>query len=198
MSEMARNASPDNSPEDQNLQAQDHGQDDEPDGGHRAATARAKTLRAMLDQMQQMFENMRSAPGRTRKPGQTRDAQADRRNSRNFLRDQQALRDGTFPQLTQEGPSRASEGGATNRRQIQDLQGQQDQDQDGSNAPDQGDKDKKSDRTEQGQDQGRTRANRSSKIASGTARPPRRIAAQAEKPRDEGREGLRRRGQGRR
>src|SRR6202042_163406 len=60
MSEMARNAPPDSSPEDQNQQAQDldkmmNQMEDAARNGSR------EDAQAMLDQMQQMFENMQSA-----------------------------------------------------------------------------------------------------------------------------------------
>ena len=77
MSEMARN-SPDSSPEDQNLQAQDLDKmmDQMEDAARNGSREDAQ---AMLDQMQEMFENMRSAQRWPGKPGRTRDAQADRR-----------------------------------------------------------------------------------------------------------------------
>ncbi len=78
MSEMARNSPPDSNPEDQNLQAQDLDKliDQMEDTARNGSREDAQ---AMLDQMQEMFENMRSAQDEPGKPGRTRDAQADRR-----------------------------------------------------------------------------------------------------------------------
>ena len=77
MSEMARN-SPDSSPEDQNVQSKD--MDKMMDQMEEAArNGSREDAQAMLDQMQEMFENMRSAQDGPGKPGRARDAEADRR-----------------------------------------------------------------------------------------------------------------------
>ena len=94
MSEMARNSQPDSNPEDQNLQAQDldkllNQMEDTARNGSR------EDAQAMLDQMQEMFENMRSA-----REGQESPADREMRKQigelEKLLRDQQKLRDDTF------------------------------------------------------------------------------------------------------
>ena len=93
MSEMARN-SPDSSPEDQNVQSKDMDKmmDQMEDAARNGSREDAQ---AMLDQMQEMFENMRSAQ-------EDQDSPADREMRKQIgeleklLRDQQALRDDTF------------------------------------------------------------------------------------------------------
>ena len=67
----------DRSPEESNQEAQDL--DKLMDRMEEAArNGTREEAEAMLDQMQEMFENMRSAEENARKPGRTGDAQADR------------------------------------------------------------------------------------------------------------------------
>ena len=147
MSEMARNAPPDSSPEDQNLQAQDldkmMNQMEEA-----ARNGSREDAQAMLDQMQEMFENMRSAQDGQESPGE-REMRKQIGELEKLLRDQQALRDDTF---RSDQKDRARKRARRNQSSPdQDMQGQR-QDQDGSNAPDQGDNDSDQD-DKQGQDQ---------------------------------------------
>ena len=93
MSEMARSA-PDANPEDQNLQAQDldkllNQMEDTARNGSR------EDAQAMLDQMQEMFENMRSAQDGEESPAE-REMRKQIGELEKLLRDQQALRDDTF------------------------------------------------------------------------------------------------------
>ena len=147
MSEMARNSPPDSNAEDQNLQAQDLDKllDQMEDSARNGSREDAQ---AMLDQMQEMFENMRSA-----REGQESPADREMRKQigelEKLLRDQQKLRDDTFRSDQKDHARRRARRNQSDPLQ-QDLQGQQDQD--GSNAPDQGDND--SDQADnQGQDQ---------------------------------------------
>ncbi len=147
MSEMARNSPPDSNAEDQNLQAQDLNKllDQMEDTARNGSREDAQ---AMLDQMQEMFENMRSA-----REGQESPADREMRKQigelEKLLRDQQKLRDDTFRSDQKDRAHRRAGRNQSDPGQ-QDLQGQQDQD--GSNAPDQGDND--SDQADnQGQDQ---------------------------------------------
>jgi uncharacterized protein (TIGR02302 family) len=151
MSEMARNSQPDSNPEDQNLQAQDLNKllDQMEDSARNGSREDAQ---AMLDQMQEMFENMRSGRDAQENPAE-REMRKQIGELEKLLRDQQALRDDTFRSdqkdrvrkrapRNQSAPEQDSQG--------QDSQGQPDQD--GSNAPDQSDND--SDQSDkQGQDQ---------------------------------------------
>ncbi len=148
MSEMARNSRPDSNPEDRNLQAQDLDKmldkmEDMARNGSR------EDAQAMLDQMQEMFENMRSAQDGQESPAE-REMRKQIGELEKLLRDQQALRDDTF---RSDQKDRARKRAQRNQSAPgQDSQGQQDQDQDSSNAPDQGDND--SDQSDkQGQDQ---------------------------------------------
>ena len=135
MSEMARNSRPDNNAEDQNLQAQDLDKllDQMEDSARNGSREDAQ---AMLDQMQEMFENMRSA-----REGQESPADREMRKQigelEKLLRDQQKLRDDTFRSDQKDHARRRARRNQSDPGQ-QDLQGQ---DQDGSNAPDQGDND---------------------------------------------------------
>jgi uncharacterized protein (TIGR02302 family) len=158
MSEMARNSPPDSSnPDDQNLQAQDL--DKLLDQMEETArNGSREDAQAMLDQMQEMFENMRGA-----REGQESQAEREMRKQigelEKLLRDQQKLRDDTFRSDQKDRARKQAQ-----RNQLppgqQDLQGQQDQ-EDGSNAPDQGDNDsdqadnqgKDQDQADQGQPQ---------------------------------------------
>ena len=136
MSEMARNSPPDSNAEDQNLQAQDLDKllDQMEDSARNGSREDAQ---AMLDQMQEMFENMRSA-----REGQESPADREMRKQigelEKLLRDQQKLRDDTFRSDQKDHARRRARRNQSDPLQ-QDLQGQQDQD--GSNAPDQGDND---------------------------------------------------------
>ncbi|HEY1863200.1 MAG TPA: TIGR02302 family protein [Roseiarcus sp.] len=145
MNEMARN-SPNSNPEDQKLQAQDLDKmmDQMEDTARNGSREDAQ---AMLDQMQEMFENMRSA-----QEGQESPAEREMRKQigelEKLLRDQQALRDDTFRSDQKDRARKRSQRNQSPGQQ--DFQGQQDQDS--SNAPDQGDSD--SDQSDQqGQDQ---------------------------------------------
>ena len=147
MSEMARNSQPDTNAEDQNLQAQDLNKllDQMEDTARNGSREDAQ---AMLDQMQEMFENMRSA-----REGQESPADREMRKQigelEKLLRDQQKLRDDTFRSDQKDRARKRAQRNQTMPGQ-QDLQGQPDQE--GSNAPDQGDND--SDQADnQGQDQ---------------------------------------------
>ncbi len=94
MSEMARSAEPNASPDDQNLQAQDLDKllDRMEDTARNGAREDAQ---AMLDQMQEMFENMRSAREGEESPAE-REMRKELGELEKLLRDQQALRDDTF------------------------------------------------------------------------------------------------------
>ena len=94
MSEMARNAEPNASPDDQNLQAQDLDKllDRMEDTARNGAREDAQS---MLDQMQEMFENMRSAREGEESPAE-REMRKEIGELEKLLRDQQALRDDTF------------------------------------------------------------------------------------------------------
>ena len=95
MSEMARNSQPDsNPPEDQNLQAQDLNKllDQMEDTARNGSREDAQ---AMLDQMQEMFENMRSGRDAQESPAE-REMRKQIGELEKLLRDQQALRDDTF------------------------------------------------------------------------------------------------------
>ena len=187
MSEMARNSQPDTNAEDQNLQAQDLNKllDQMEDTARNGSREDAQ---AMLDQMQEMFENMRSA-----REGQESPADREMRKQigelEKLLRDQQKLRDDTFRSDQKDRARKRAQRNQTMPGQ-QDLQGQQDQE--GSNAPDQGDND--SDQADnQGQDQDGPGPAAAWGSPAGAARPARRIEAQAQELGHEGREGLRRR-----
>ena len=152
MSEMARNSQPDsNPPENQNLQAQDLNKllDQMEDTARNGSREDAQ---AMLDQMQEMFENMRSGRDAQESPAE-REMRKQIGELEKLLRDQQALRDDTFrsdqkDRVRKRAPRNQS--APEQDLQGQDLQGQPDQD--GSNAPDQSDDDfDQSDK--QGQDQ---------------------------------------------
>ena len=186
MSEMARN-SPDSSPEDQNVQSQDLDKmmDQMEDAARNGSREDAQ---AMLDQMQEMFENMRSAQDDQESPAE-REMRKQIGELEKLLRDQQALRDDTFRSDQKDRARKRARRNQASPDQ-QDLQGQPDQD--GSNAPDQGDNDSDQD-DKQGQDQADKGATAARRSPAGAARPSRRIAAQAQEPRHEGREGLRRR-----
>jgi uncharacterized protein (TIGR02302 family) len=157
MSEMARNSPPmDTNAQDQNLQAQDLDRllDQMEDTARNGSREDAE---AMLDQMQEMFENMRSAREAQESPGE-REMRKQIGELEKLLRDQQKLRDDTFRSDQRDRARRRAR-----RNQMapgqRDFQGQQDQE--GSNAPDQGDNDsneadnQNQDQADQGQaDQG--------------------------------------------
>ena len=136
MSEMARNTQPDANAQDQNLQAQDLDKlldkmEDTARNGSR------EDAQAMLDQMQEMFENMRSARDGEESPGE-REMKKQIGELEKLLRDQQALRDDTF-RSDQRDHARKR---AHKQRAPQGDDGQQAQpNEDGSNAPDEGDND---------------------------------------------------------
>jgi uncharacterized protein (TIGR02302 family) len=94
MSEMARNSAPDANAKDQNLQAQDLDKllDQMEDTARNGSREDAQ---AMLDQMQEMFENMRSARDSEESPGE-REMRKQIGELEKLLHDQQALRDDTF------------------------------------------------------------------------------------------------------
>jgi uncharacterized protein (TIGR02302 family) len=145
MSEMARN-SPDSNPEDQNVQSKDldkmmNQMEDAARNGSR------EDAQAMLDQMQEMFENMRSAQDDKESPAD-REMRKQIGELEKLLRDQQALRDDTFRSDQKERARKRARRNQSSPDQ-QDSQGQPDQD--GSNAPDQDDSDSGQDK--QGQDQ---------------------------------------------
>src|SRR5208282_5796863 len=91
---MARNAAPNANPDDQKLQSQDLDKllDRMEDTARNGAREDAE---AMLDQMQEMFENMRSARESEDSPGE-REMRKQIGELEKLLRDQQALRDDTF------------------------------------------------------------------------------------------------------
>ena len=134
MSEMARSA-PDANPEDQNLQAQDldkllNQMEDTARNGSR------EDAQAMLDQMQEMFENMRSAQDGEESPAE-REMRKQIGELEKLLRDQQALRDDTFRSDQRDRARKRA-----HNRAAPGQDGQQAQpDEDGSNAPDEGDND---------------------------------------------------------
>ena len=146
MSEMARN-SPDRSPEDQNVQSKDLDKmmDQMEDAARNGSREDAQ---AMLDQMQEMFENMRSAQDDKESPAE-REMRKQIGELEKLLRDQQALRDDTFRSDQKERAHKRARRSQSSPDQ-QDSQGQPDQD--GSNAPDQGDNDSDQD-DKQGQEQ---------------------------------------------
>jgi uncharacterized protein (TIGR02302 family) len=135
MSEMARN-SPDSSPDDQNVRSQDLDKmmDQMEDAARNGSREDAQ---AMLDQMQEMFENMRSAQDDKESPAE-REMRKQIGELEKLLRDQQALRDDTFRSDQKERARKRGRRSQSSPDQ-QDSQGQPDQD--GSNAPDQGDND---------------------------------------------------------
>ena len=145
MNEMARNSEPDANPEDQNLQAQDL--DKLLDQMEETArNGSREDAQAMLDQMQEMFENMRSSRDAQESPGE-REMRKQIGELEKLLRDQQALRDDTF---RSDQKDRARKRAQRNRSAPgQDMQGQPDQD--GSNSPDQSDNDSDSDQQDQDQ-----------------------------------------------
>jgi uncharacterized protein (TIGR02302 family) len=148
MSEMARNAQPDRNSEDQNLQAQDldkmMNQMEEA-----ARNGSREDAQAMLDQMQEMFENMRSAQDDKESPGE-REMRKQIGELEKLLRDQQALRDDTFRSDQKDRARKRAQRNQSSPGQDQDSQSQPDQD--GSNAPDQSDNDSDQD-DKQDQDQ---------------------------------------------
>jgi uncharacterized protein (TIGR02302 family) len=150
MSEMARNSKPDSNAQDQSLQAQDL--DKMMDQMEESArNGSREDAQAMLDQMQEMFENMRSA-----QEGQESPAEREMRKQigelEKLLRDQQALRDDTFRSDQKDRARKRAQRDQSSPGQ-QDLQGQPDQD--GSNLPDQGDNDS-GQSGKQDQDQGQS------------------------------------------
>ncbi len=142
---------------------------------------------AMLDQMQEMFENMRSAEEDEESPAeQEMRKQMDELGK--LLRDQQALRDETFRSDQRDRERKRAQGRA--RPPEQDEQAQPD-DNGPSTDLDQGETDSKPDEGEANPDGPQLEQRQRD-----AARPPGRIAAHAEEPWHEGREGIRRRGKG--
>src|ERR1700733_14298545 len=133
MSEMARN-SPDSSPEDQNVQSKDMDKmmDQMEDAARNGSREDAQ---AMLDQMQEMFENMRSAQDDQESPAE-RETRKQIGELEKLLRDQQALRDDTF-RSDQKDRARKRARRSQSSPDQQDSQGQPDQD--GSTPPDESD-----------------------------------------------------------
>ena len=150
MSEMARNSPPmDMNAEDQNLRAQDLDKllDQMEDTARNGSRQDAE---AMLDQMQEMFENMRSAREAQESPGE-RAMRKQIGELEKLLRDQEKLRDDTFSSEQRDRARRRSRRNPMAPGQ-QDFLGQQDQE--GSNAPDQDDNGSdQADNQAQGQDQ---------------------------------------------
>jgi uncharacterized protein (TIGR02302 family) len=148
MSEMARNA-PDSKPEDQNVQSKDMDKmmDQMEDSARNGSREDAQ---AMLDQMQEMFENMRNAQEDQESPAD-REMRKQIGELEKLLHDQQALRDDTF---RSDQKDRARKRSQRNQQSApdQDQDSQSQPDQDGSNAPDQGDNDSNQG-DKQGQDQ---------------------------------------------
>jgi uncharacterized protein (TIGR02302 family) len=135
MSEMARSA-PDANPEDQNLQAQDldkllNQMEDTARNGSR------EDAQAMLDQMQEMFENMRGAQDGEESPAE-REMRKQIGELEKLLHDQQALRDDTFRSDQRDRARKRA-----HNRVAPGQDGQQAQpDEDGSqNSPDDSDND---------------------------------------------------------
>ena len=150
MNEMARNAKPDNNAQDQNLQAQDL--DKMMDQMEESArNGSREDAQAMLDQMQQMFENMRSAQDDQESPAD-REMRKQIGELEKLLHDQQALRDDTFRSDQKERARKRAQRNQQAPGQDQDSQAQSDQD--GSNAPDESDNDSdqsdKQDQADQG------------------------------------------------
>jgi hypothetical protein len=135
MSEMARNNQPDANAQDQNLQAQDLDKllDQMED---KARNGSREDAQAMLDQMQEMFENMRSARDGEESPGE-REMRKQIGELEKLLHDQQALRDDTFRSDQRDRTRKRAHNRAAPGQDDQQAQ----PDEDGSNAPDQGDND---------------------------------------------------------
>ena len=135
MSEMARNDQPDANAQDQNLQAQDLDKllDQMED---KARNGSREDAQAMLDQMQEMFENMRSARDGEESPGE-REMRKQIGELEKLLHDQQALRDDTFRSDQRDRTRKRAHNRAAPGQNDQQAQ----PDEDGSNAPDEGDND---------------------------------------------------------
>jgi hypothetical protein len=104
----------------------------------------------MLDQMQEMFENMRNAQEDQESPAE-REMRKEIGELEKLLHDQQALRDDTFRSDQKDRARKRSQRNQSSPGQDRDSQPQPDLD--GSNAPDQGDNDSDQD-DKQAQDQG--------------------------------------------
>jgi uncharacterized protein (TIGR02302 family) len=148
MNEMARNAKPDSNAPEQNLQAQDL--DKMMDQMEETArNGSREDAQAMLDQMQQMFENMRNAQDEQESPGE-REMRKQIGELEKLLHDQQALRDDTF-RSDQKDRARKRSQRDQSAPPGQDQDSQAQPDQDGANAPDESEND--SDQSDkQGQD----------------------------------------------
>jgi uncharacterized protein (TIGR02302 family) len=135
MSEMARNSEPDSDAQDQNLQSKDLDKllDQMEETARNGSREDAE---AMLDQMQEMFENMRSAREGEEGPAE-REMHKQIGELEKLLHDQQALRDDTFRSDQRDRARKRAR-----NRAAPDQDGQQGQpNEDGSNAPDQDDND---------------------------------------------------------
>jgi len=147
MSQMARQNAPDSSAEDQNLQAQDL--DKLLDQMEQTArNGSREDAQAMLDQMQEMFENMRSARDGEESPGE-REVRKQIGELEKLLRDQQALRDDTFRSDQRDRARKRSHNGSSPQG-GNDQQAQPNEDE-SQNSPDEGDND--ADSAKPGQDQ---------------------------------------------
>jgi uncharacterized protein (TIGR02302 family) len=137
MSEMARQDAPDSSAEDQNLQAQDL--DKLLDQMEQTArNGSREDAQAMLDQMQEMFENMRSARDGEESPGE-REMRKEIGELEKLLRDQQALRDDTFRSDQRDRAHRRAHKHAS--QPGEDDQQAQPNEDGSQNSPDAGDND---------------------------------------------------------
>jgi uncharacterized protein (TIGR02302 family) len=132
MSEMARNNQPDANAQDQNLQSKDLDKllDRMEDTARNGAREDAE---AMLDQMQEMFENMRSSREGEESPAE-REMRKQIGELEKLLRDQQALRDDTFRSDQRDHARKRAK-----NRAAPGQDGQAQPQEDG--APDQGDND---------------------------------------------------------
>jgi uncharacterized protein (TIGR02302 family) len=146
MSEMARDSTPDENAQDQNLQAQDLDKllDQMEDTARNGSREDAQ---AMLDQMQEMFENMRSAREGEESPAE-REMRKQIGELERLLRDQQALRDDTFRSDQRDRARRRAKNRASPGQDGQQAQ----PNEDGSNSPEEGDSDSDSS-AKPGQDQ---------------------------------------------
>ena len=173
-------------PEDQNLQAQDLDKllDQMEDTARNGSREDAQ---AMLDQMQEMFENMRSAREGEESPAE-REMRKQIGELEKLLHDQQALRDDTFRSDQRDRARKRAHNRAARRARATSRRSRT----------------RRFERPRPGRQRGRlVRQARPGPGGPGrsparpapgrAARPAGRIAAQAQEPGDEGREGLRRR-----
>ena len=142
----------------------------------------------MLDQMQEMFENMRSAREDQESPAE-REMRKQIGELEKLLRDQQALRDDTF---------RSDQKDRARKRAQRNQSPPEQQDMQGQHGPGRLERSRPGRQRfrpgrQAGPGPGRPGPAAARRSPAGAARPARRIAAQAQEPRHEGREGLRRR-----